>query len=182
MLSARPLSPAAPLARRAAAVIAGSALLAASAQIAVPMLPVPITLQTLAIPILVALLGRRLATLAVLTYLAEAALGLPVLQGFAGGLVRFAGPTAGYLVGFPLAAWLVGTLYERGLGTTYAGRFVAVFVGTGIVFVTGAAWLAFGLHLGVPRALALGVAPFLIGDLAKCLVAAAFPPRATTSG
>jgi biotin transport system substrate-specific component len=179
MISARSrsLSPAARRARAAALVLAGSALMAVSAQIAVPMWPVPITLQTLAIPLLVALLGRELGTAAVLAYLAEGALGLPVFQGFAGGLIKFAGPTGGYLIGFPLAAWLVGTLYERGLDAGYARRFAAVFLGTAAVFVTGAGWLAFGLHLGLERAIALGVVPFLIGDVAKCLVAAGLRPR-----
>jgi biotin transport system substrate-specific component len=179
MISARSrsLSPTAQLARGAALVLAGSALMALSAQVAVPMWPVPITLQTLAIPLVVALLGRRLGTAAVVAYLAEAAVGLPVLQGFAGGPVAFAGPTGGYLIGFPLAAWLVGTLYERGLDGGYGRRFLAVFVGTAVVFVTGAGWLAFGLHLGLEKAIALGVVPFLIGDVAKCLVAAGLRPR-----
>lgn len=182
MLSARSstLSLAARLARDAALVLAGSALMAISAQIAVPAAPiwgVPITLQTLAIPVLVALLGRRLGTAAVVAYLAEGALGLPVFQGFAGGAIKFAGPTGGYLIGFPLAAWLVGTFYERGLDGDYARRFVAVFLGTAVVFVTGAGWLAFGLHLGLGKAVALGVLPFLIGDVAKCLVAAGLRPR-----
>jgi biotin transport system substrate-specific component len=179
MLSARSFAPAAPLARRAALVLAGSALLAISAQLAVPLWPVPITLQTLAIPVLVALLGRGLATAAVLAYLAEAAAGLPVLQGFAGGVAAFAGPSGGYLAGFPFAAWLIGALYENGWGDGYARRLTAVFLGTGIVFASGALWLAFGLQLGIVRALAAGVIPFLIGDVAKCLIAAAITPRRT---
>lgn len=179
MISARSstLSPAARLAREATLVLAGSALMALSAQVAVPLWPVPVTLQTLAIPLVVALLGRRLGTAAVVAYLAEAALGLPVLQGFAGGFVKFAGPTGGYLIGFPLAAWLVGLFYERGLDRDYGRRFLAVFLGTAAVFVTGAGWLAFGLHLGLGQAVALGVVPFLIGDVAKCLVAAGLRPR-----
>jgi len=177
MLSARSSSPAGLLVRSAALVLAGSALLALSAQVAVPMFPVPVTLQTLAIPIVVALLGTRLGTAAVIAYLAEAAIGLPVLQGFAGGLVKFAGPTGGYLLGFPFAAWLIGTLYDQGLREGYGRRFAAVFIGTAIVFVSGALWLAFGLHLGVARAIEVGVMPFLIGDVAKCLIAAAFRPR-----
>ncbi|MBV8748869.1 MAG: biotin transporter BioY [Candidatus Eremiobacteraeota bacterium] len=175
--TARSLSPARLFARRAALVVAGSALLAISAQIAVPAWPVPVTLQTLAIPVIVALLGRNLGALAVLAYLGEATLGLPVLQGFAGGLVHFVGPTGGYLVGFPVAAWLVGLLYERGFGEGYARRFVAVLLGTAVVFVTGPAWLAFVLHLDLAKAVELGVVPFLIGDVAKCLVAAGLRPR-----
>jgi biotin transport system substrate-specific component len=177
MVSARSSSFAASPAGRVALVIAGSALLALSAQVAVPMWPVPVTMQTLAIPLIVALLGKRLGTAAVVAYLVEAAAGLPVLQGFAGGLLKFAGPTGGYLIGFPLAAWLVGTLYERGLDEGYGRRFAAVFIGTSAVFVTGAAWLAFGMHLGLRGAIVAGVLPFLVGDVAKCLIAAAVRPR-----
>src|SRR5581483_6863909 len=114
MVSVRSASPAARLARAAAAVLAGSALLYVSAQIAVPANPffgVPVTLQTLALPLLVALLGRDLATLAALAYLAEGLSGLPVFQGHTGGLLRFVGPTAttaGYLLAFPLATYATG--------------------------------------------------------------------------
>jgi biotin transport system substrate-specific component len=136
-------------------------------------------MQTLAIPILVALLGRNLGTLAVLAYLIEGAAGLPVFQGHLGGFARFIGPTsstAGYLIGFPIAAWVVGLLYER-WSARYVERFAAVFLGTAVVFVTGALWLAFGLGLGIERAVAVGVFPFIIGDVAKCLVAAGIRPR-----
>jgi biotin transport system substrate-specific component len=183
MVTARTLSPAALLARRAALVLAGSGLMYLSAQIAVPANPVwgvPITLQTLAIPVLVALLGRELGTLAVLAYLVEGLAGLPVFSGHLGGIARFFGPlasTAGYLVGFPIAAYAVGTLYQRGLAGSYGSRFLAVFLGTAVVFVTGALWLAFGMGLGLGRAVALGVVPFLVGDVAKCLVAAGMRPR-----
>jgi biotin transport system substrate-specific component len=183
MVSARSFSPLAVFARRAALVLAGSALMYLSAQVAVPANPfwgVPITLQTLAIPILVALLGRELGTLAVLAYLAEGIAGLPVFQGHLGGLARFVGPTAttgGYLIGFPLAAYAIGTLYRLGLDRSYPLRFGAIFLGTALVFVTGVLWLnAFFFH-DLGRAIAAGVLPFVIGDVAKCLVAAAVPPR-----
>lgn len=183
MVTARTLSPAALLARRLALVLAGSGLMYLSAQIAVPANPVwgvPITLQTLAIPVLVALLGRELGTLAVVAYLVEGLAGLPVFSGNIGGIARFFGPlasTGGYLVGFPLAAYAVGTLYRAGLDGSYGRRFLAVFAGTAVVFVTGGLWLAYGMGLGLGRAVALGVVPFLIGDVAKCLVAAGLRPR-----
>ncbi|MBV9440511.1 MAG: biotin transporter BioY [Candidatus Eremiobacteraeota bacterium] len=177
MLAVRQRSPAVQLVRRGALVLAGSVLMYVSAQIAVPAWPVPVTLQTLAIPVLVALLGRDLATGAVAAYLVEGALGLPVFSGHAGGFAVLLGPTAGYLVGFPLAAYEIGTLYRAGLERSYAARFVAVFLGTALVFVTGAAWLDVALTHNAARALALGVTPFIIGDLAKCLIAAALPAR-----
>ncbi|HEY4440083.1 MAG TPA: biotin transporter BioY [Candidatus Elarobacter sp.] len=176
MLNVRTLSPSAAFARRGALVVAGSALMYLSAQIAIPMWPVPITLQTLAIPLLVALLGRELGTLAVVAYLIEGLTGLPVFQGHSGGAAVFAGPTGGYLIGFPLAAYAVGTLYQLGLEKHVAARFVAVFLGTAIVFVTGVTWLDVALVHDLGKSVALGVVPFVVGDLLKCLVAAALRP------
>ena len=183
MLSARTVSPSAVFARRAALVLAGSGLMYLSAQIAVPANPfwgVPITLQTLAIPVLIALLGRELGTLAVLAYLVEGLAGLPVFQGNLGGVARFVGPlatTGGYLIGFPIAAYAIGTLYRAGFDRNFGLRFVAVFLGTGLVFVTGVLWLnAFFFH-DMVKSVAAGVAPFLVGDVLKCIVAAAFRPR-----
>ena len=184
MVFARSAVPAVRLARAAAAVLAGSALLYVSAQIAVPANPffgVPVTLQTLALPILVALLGRDLATLAAVAYLLEGLSGAPVFQGHTGGLLRFVGPTAttaGYLLAFPLATYAIGTLYRLGFARGYARRFAAVLAGTALVIACGAAWLnAFFFH-DLGAAFAAGVAPFAAGEIAKCAIAAAMPPRA----
>lgn len=171
MISARPSNAARALAIRAALVLAGSALLALSAQVSVPMVPVPITMQTLAIPLLVLGIGTRLATLAALAYLAEGALGLPVFSGY-GGIARLMGPTAGFLWTFPVAAFAVGVLLDRGLGETYPGRWLAIFAGTAIVFAGGAWWLAVVVGLGPTDALMKGVYPFIVGDILKCSVAA----------
>jgi biotin transport system substrate-specific component len=183
MVSARSLSPAVLFGYRLALMLAGSGLMTLSAQIAVPPTPlwgVPFTLQTLAIPVLVALLGRELGTLAVIAYLAEGISGLPVFQGHLSGLARFIGPfatTGGYLIGFPLAAFAIGTLYRRGLDRTYGTRLLAIFLGTGIVLVTGSLWLAAFFTHDLGAAFAVGVLPFAIGELAKCLVAAGVRPR-----
>ena len=178
MISAGSSSAPRSLAVRTGLVLGGSALLALSAQIAVPMFPVPITLQTLAVPLLVLGLGRGLAVMATLAYLAEAALGLPVLSGWLGGALRLFGPTAGYLWTFPIAAYAIGALLERGLMATYAGRWVAIFLGTAVIFAGGAWWLAVGpLGLSAGDAIAKGVAPFLIGDVLKCSLAAALPAQ-----
>src|SRR5271156_1600548 len=122
-VAAAPRTPA----RSAVFVLAGSALLALGAQMSlpVPFSPVPITGQTLALPLVVALLGTRGATLAALAYLAEGALGLPVFApagGFAPGFAAFFGPTGGYLIAFPLAAFVTGWLFDRGLWNGFAGR------------------------------------------------------------
>jgi biotin transport system substrate-specific component len=179
MISAHPSSVARAMVLRAVLVLAGSALLALSAQIAVPMFPVPITLQTLAIPLLVLGLGRGLAVAATLAYLAEGALGLPVFSGWLSGYARLLGPTAGFLWTFPIAAYLIGVLLERGLAASYVGRWVAVFLGTAVVFAGGAWWLAVGLHLPAWTALEKGVFPFLIGDVLKCTIAAGLAPQWT---
>lgn len=102
------------LALRIAAVIAGTALLALSSYITVPMLPVPITMQTFAVTLIGALYGWRLGAVTVLAWMAEGAMGLPVFANGTSGFIVFAGPTAGYLLTFPVMAALTGWLAERG--------------------------------------------------------------------
>jgi biotin transport system substrate-specific component len=172
MISARSAGLRRSLAIRLALTVAGSLILAASAQIAVPMLPVPITLQTLAIPLLVLALGRDLGTLAVFLYLIEGATGIPVFALHTGGPAVLVGPTAGYLWCYPIAAYVIGVLVESALGVTYVGRWLAIFAGTSIVFVGGVWWLMAMAELSFAHAVAVGVAPFVIGDLLKTTVAA----------
>ncbi len=179
--AAAPRSPA----RTAVFVLAGSALIALGAQMsfAVPFSPVPITGQTLALPLVVALLGTRAATLAALAYLAEGAIGLPVFApagGFAPGFAAFFGPTGGYLIAFPLAAFVTGWLFDRGLWNGFAGRTFAILTGSLVVLAGGAAWLAH--FIGWNAAFTLGVLPFAIGDALKTLAAAAAAPWVRKSG
>lgn len=178
MISVRSHNPGRSFAIRAAAVLAGSMLMALSAQISVtvPFSPVPITGQSLAVPLLVAMLGRNQAVLAIVAYLVEGALGAPVFSRHGAGLAWFAGPTAGYLIGFPIAAFAVGWLFERGLDRNYGTRFIATFAGTSLIFVAAAAWLVAGMHMSPLAALAVGVTPFIIGDVAKNMIAAGAGP------
>lgn len=178
MLSVRTAGPARAAAARTALALAGSALLAASAQVAVPMIPVPITLQTLAIPLLALAFGRSIAIGATLLYLLEGAAGLPVFAPLHTGLSALTGPTAGYLWTFPVAAYVTGLLLDRGLAASYAGRWAAVFLGTATVFAGGAWWLTAGFGMSAGHALAVGVVPFLIGDVLKVSLAAALPSQA----
>jgi biotin transport system substrate-specific component len=171
MLYARPRPATQAFAIRLLLVICGSLVMAIAAKISLPMFPVPITGQTFAIPLLVALLGRNAATLSILTYLAEGACGLPV---FASGALLSA--TGGYLLAFPVAAFTIGLLFERGLDRTYLTRFVAIFAGTALVFAGGVAWLVAIFHLSAPNAIAAGVLPFMIGDALKCALAAGITP------
>ncbi|MFT4956437.1 MAG: biotin transport system substrate-specific component [Brevundimonas sp.] len=148
------------------AVLVGVAALTVCSQAAIPMTPVPITLQTLAVTLVGALYGWRLGGLAVLAWLGVGALGLPVLADGARGLDHFAGPTAGYLFAFPLAAMLTGRLAERGWnGARPLHALAAMTLGNGFCLMLGAGWLA--LAIGPTQALAVGVAPFLPGALIK---------------
>jgi biotin transport system substrate-specific component len=154
----------------ALSVLAGSAVLAVSAQIAVPMAPVPVTMQSLAVLGLGVVLGSRLGAAAVLAYLAEGASGLPVFAGLSGGVAHLAGPTAGYLVSFVPAAWLSGRLSQTGWGQTAGGSFMVYILGHALILGAGAAYLS--AWAGVEQAVALGVTPFLAGSVVKSLLGA----------
>jgi len=171
MLDVRTASPARLRAIQAALVITGSALMALGAHVSIPVpwSPVPITGQTFALALVVALLGTRGAVAALLVYLAEGAAGLPVFS--PGGSMLTSG---GYLIAFPIAAFVTGWLFDRGLWQSYFGRVVAIAAGTAVVFAGGATWLAH--FVGIGPAFALGIAPFLIGDALKTLAAAAAAP------
>ncbi|MBN9262586.1 MAG: biotin transporter BioY, partial [Hyphomicrobium sp.] len=102
------------LAVQVGAVLFGTALMTASSYVSVPMFPVPMTMQTLAVTLIGALYGWRLGAITIAVWLMQGALGLPVFSNGTGGIARLAGPTAGYLFAFPVAAMLTGWLAERG--------------------------------------------------------------------
>ena len=142
------------------------------------MQPVPISLQTLAVPLLVLGLGRNLAATAALLYIAEGALGLPVFARVADGYPALLGPSAGYFWSYPIVAFIIGSLLDRGLNASWAGRWAAIFAGDVVVFAIGGAWLSIVLHLDFAQAFAFGVTPFIIGDLLKITIASALPSQA----
>lgn len=156
-------------------VLAGTLLLALSAKVQVPFWPVPMTMQTFVALGIGAAYGARLGGITLLTYLAQGAIGLPVFATGAG-LAYLAGPTGGYLVGFLAAAVLVGYLADEGLGRSHVSAFLVFLAGTALIFVLGASWLA--TLIGVERALAAGVLPFLPAEAVKLLLATAFFPLA----
>ncbi len=160
-----------------ALILAGSLLIALSAQLAVklPFSPVPITGQTLAVLLIGALLGRRRGALAVVVYIGQGVLGLPVFAGGAAGWARLAGPTGGYLVGFVLAAYVVGLLAERGWDRRPATTVAAMALGNAVIYACGLVWLS-GFVGGMDKALTLGMTPFLVGDLLKIALAAVLLP------
>lgn len=142
----------------------GSAVLAASAQISLPMWPVPATLQTLAVLLLGALGGARLGVASVALYIAEGAAGLPVFAGGTAGLAVLAGPTAGYLLGFLPAAWIAGQVGQGAL--RQAAMLAAAHLA---LFVPGVAWLAG--FVGLERAAMVGFVLFVPGTLVKTALA-----------
>ena len=153
--------------------VAGSLALWASAKIQVPFWPVPMTMQTFVVLALAAALGTRLGTAAVLLYLVEGAVGLPVFAGTPEkglGLAYMMGPTGGYLAGFVAAAFVVGALAERGFDRTIPRMLAAAAIGHAIIFLCGWGWLS--TLLGAEKAWALGVAPFHAATVAKTLLAA----------
>ncbi|MBN2759137.1 MAG: biotin transporter BioY [Rhodobacteraceae bacterium] len=160
------------LARKVAMVAFGSLLVGMSAQISVPMFPVPMTLQTLAISLIGLTYGARLAGATLLAYLAQGAAGLPVFAGGAAGAVHLVGPTGGFLVGFVAMAWLTGLLVERGLSGGLLRLFGAALVPALLLFVPGVAWLWFITPLDFEGALMAGAIPFQLGGIVKSLVAA----------
>lgn len=159
------------------ALIVGASLvtaLAAQIEIRVPWSPVPITGQTFAVLLSGAVLGARRAFIAQLLYLAEGASGLPVFAGGAFGLVKFAGPTGGYLLAFPFAAAVTGALAERGWDRQFFTMLTAMLLGSVVIFASGLAVLS--RFVPADQLLGAGLLPFLPGDLIKSSLAAlAFP-------
>lgn len=161
-----------------ALVLLGSALIALSAQVAVPipLSPVPVTGQTFAVLLVGAALGRARGSAAVLAYLAEGAAGLPVFAGGLAGPAVLLGPTGGYLFGFVPAAWICGALAERGWDRHLPGTLAAMIAGDLAIFAVGVPWLA--RFVGPENAIAFGVAPFVAGNVAKIVLAACVLPAA----
>jgi biotin transport system substrate-specific component len=162
------------LTRKALLVALGTLALIISAKVQVPFWPVPMTLQTLVVLTLAAALGTRLSVLTVGAYLLEGALGLPVFAGTPEkglGLFYMAGPTGGYLVGFLLAAALIGYGAERGWDRTLPRLLALMSLGHIVIFAAGFIWMA--QLFGASLAWSTGVAPFIATSIVKTVLAAA---------
>lgn len=166
--------PQATVSRQLILVLAGSWLIALTAQFSLPLWPVPVTGQTLGVLLVAALLGARLGPASLLAYLAQGAVGLPFFAGGSGGPAVLAGLTGGYLAGFVAAAWLVGTLAERGWDRRRARCLLMMLIGTAVIYLFGLPWLA--RFVGWEMAFAKGVLPFIPGDLLKAMLAALLLP------
>lgn len=154
------------------AVVLGTLVLALASRISVPMVPVPVTMQTLAVTLIGAFYGWRLGALTIVAWLLEGAAGLPVLSNGAAGLAHFAGPTGGYLFSFPIVGAMVGWLAQRGWnGRNLPLAFAAMLLGNALCLMIGAAWLA--TLIGFERALLAGVVPFVLGGVLKSALGAA---------
>lgn len=171
--------------QRAAAVAFVTALTAAAAQVSIPLpfTPVPFTFQPMVVLLGGAVLGARLGMTSQIAYLALGIAGLPVFAAsplLPQGIARLIGPTGGYLMSYPLAAFVAGALAERGFDRRYLTAVLAMAAGLAVVFASGVLWL--GLFVqparGLAGAVANGLMPFIAADIAKLFVAAAALPAA----
>jgi len=164
-------------AREVALVVAGAGLVGICAQVSVPLpfTPVPLTLQTFAVLLAGAALGWQRAVPSMLLYLVAGAAGVPW---FAAGSSGTAAPSFGYIVGFVLAAAVVGRLAGSGADRTPVRTFALMVLGSALIYLVGVPWLAVALDVGAAEAVALGLTPFLAGDAVKALLAAGLLPGA----
>lgn len=159
------------VARAALAIVAGAALMTLAAKVQIPFWPVPMTLHTMAVMAFAVAFGPRRAMAIFLAYLAAGAAGLPVFSGSPErglGLAYMVGPTGGYLLGYLVASGVVGALAA---GRGPVGRLLAMLAGLVPIYGFGLVWLA--AYVPADRLVALGLAPFLLGDLIKIALVAA---------
>jgi biotin transport system substrate-specific component len=163
--------------RDVALVAAGAAFVGLAAQVAfhVPGTPVPVTGQTFAVLLGGAALGWWRALASSVLYLAAGAAGVPWYAGHGSG---WGGPAFGYVLGFVLAATVVGWLAGRGGDRTPARTVATMTLGTLLIYAAGVSWLAVSLDVSAGRAVALGLRPFLVGDALKVALAAGLLPGA----
>jgi biotin transport system substrate-specific component len=172
---------------RMAAMVFITALTAAAAQISVPLpfTEVPFTFQPMVVLLGGLALGSRLALGSQVLYLIAGIAGLPVFASSATlppGALRLLGPTGGYLMSYPVAAFLAGYLADRGFDRRYLTSVLAMLAGLLVIYACGAVWLGFfargaqGVPMGLQAALVAGVYPFIVADLLKLLAAAGVLP------
>ena len=144
---------------------------AVGAYITIPLPPVPVTLQTLFLYIAAALLGGRLGAMSQFVYVLLGIMGLPVFSGGKGGLGVLFGPTGGYIIGFILASFLIGTLIDLKKEPRVLWMGFSMIIGTLVIYTLGVIQLFLVAKLSMVKAVTVGVLPFLIGDFLKMVVA-----------
>ena len=160
-------------------IVLGALFVAVLAQVKIvlPFTPVPLTGQTFGVLLVGATLGSRRGAASMLLYVALGALGFPVFAGGASGMEYLTGATLGYLVGFVIAAYVVGLLAERGLERNVRTSMIPFLVGTVIIYVCGVTWLSVVLG-SFAQAVTAGLIPFLVGDAIKLIAASLVLPAA----
>jgi len=162
--------------RQVGLVIGFSLLTALAAQIVVPVGPIPITGQTFAVLLTGALLGSRLGAITMIVYLLEGAIGLPFFVGASSGLWHLMGPTGGYLIAFPAAAFITGAFAEHEWDRRFLTAAAAMAIGSSVIMLAG--WLWFSLVMRTSPVLTFfdAVLKFIPGDIIKiCLAAVVLP-------
>jgi len=183
-LIARPTDRVRAAAVDAALVAVGAALVAALAQVEVPLWPVPVTGQTLGVVVVGAALGARRGAAALVTYLVAGLAGLPVFAGFTGSIAAVAKPSFGFIIGFVFAAFVAGWFAERAWDRKPVLAFVGFAAASVIPFLFGVPYMAFilntvlGANLGFEAIIAAGVTPFIVGGIVKAALAAVLVPAA----
>jgi len=158
-------------------VLLSVAFLGVMANIRVPLWPVPITMQTFGVFLVAFFFGSRKGLLSILTYLLAGVVGFGVFAGYKSGMAVFLGPTAGYLVGFLFAAFVVGYMIEKGYGRTKKSVLYCMVIGNLIIYAFGLIGLKLYLgNVGLLKLLMAGLIPFLIGDALKIVGAVALFP------
>ncbi|HEY0374423.1 MAG TPA: biotin transporter BioY [Amnibacterium sp.] len=153
-------------------VVAGAALTAGLAQVAIPLWPVPITGQTLAVLLVGASLGAVRGAASMVLYALAGLVGLPVYSDHTAGASVLFGATGGYIVGFILAAALTGWLAQRRWERRLLAGMLAFVAGSAVVFLIGLPWLKVSLGLTWAQTLAGGLYPFIVGGIIKAVIAA----------
>lgn len=162
--------------RQVGLVIGFSLLTALSAQIVIPIGPVPITGQTFAVLLTGALLGSRLGAITMIVYLIEGASGLPFFAGGMSGLPHLLGPTGGYLVAFPAAAFITGAFAEHGWDRRFLTAAAAMAIGSVVIMFCGLLWFSYVTHTSPLAAFQFTTMKFIPGDIVKITLAAAVLP------
>jgi biotin transport system substrate-specific component len=181
---ARPSSRALALAVDAGLVVAGAALVAVLAQASIPLWPVPITGQTLAVIVVGAALGARRGAAALVTYMAAGLAGLPVFADFTGSIAAVGKPSFGFIIGFIVAAFVAGWFAERAWDRRPVLAFVGFIAASIIPFLVGVPYMALilgtvvGVEVTFASVLSAGVLPFILGGIVKAAVAALLIPLA----